>query len=270
MPATKTEIKHPLSTKTLTFDESKHTYVDNHGSRYTSVSRLIKRIAQPFNAPTIARDKAEREIPQDEQNREQLVQNRAAFLQAEWRQKGAAACELGTSIHEVIEAALNRVNPPHQPRDDREKALFAHAWDAANSILARASWHRAEMTLWSPRLYVAGTCDLLAVVGSTLHVIDWKTNAEIKRTGYQGQRCLSPVDHLEDCHLTHYTLQLSLYARLLRSEGYLQHIPPNITDIRLHVAHITETGVTWIPCHQLALETAELLLRHLTDHEAPF
>jgi len=49
---------------------------------------------------------------------------------------------------------------------------------------------------------------------------DWKTNAKIK-TENKYQKMLEPIDHLQDCSLYHYQIQISLYAWMLEQVGYI-------------------------------------------------
>jgi hypothetical protein len=72
---------------------------------------------------------------------------------------------------------------------------------------------------------ICGQSDLVEVINGVVHITDYKTNKEIKVEGFTNwegitQKMSSPVAHLDDCHLNHYALQLSLYMFII-----LKHNP---------------------------------------------
>lgn len=72
---------------------------------------------------------------------------------------------------------------------------------------------------------VCGQSDLVEVIDGYVHITDYKTNKEIKTEGFTNwegitTKMLPPVQHLDDCNLNHYTLQLSLYMYII-----LKHNP---------------------------------------------
>lgn len=72
---------------------------------------------------------------------------------------------------------------------------------------------------------LCGQSDLVEVVDGCVHITDYKTNKEIKAEGFTNwegitTKMMPPVNHLDDCNLNHYTLQLSLYLYII-----LKHNP---------------------------------------------
>jgi hypothetical protein len=72
---------------------------------------------------------------------------------------------------------------------------------------------------------ICGQSDLVEVVDGKVHITDYKTNKEIKVEGFTNwegisQKMSHPVNHLDDCHLNHYALQLSMYMFII-----LKHNP---------------------------------------------
>jgi hypothetical protein len=58
------------------------------------------------------------------------------------------------------------------------------------------------------------------VIKGTVNIYDYKTNKEIKTESYVNwegvsDRMLAPLNHLDDCNLNHYALQLSLYMYMI-------------------------------------------------------
>lgn len=86
-----------------------------------------------------------------------------------------------------------------------------------------------EQLLFSHKYKLAGRCDKLILTSSsgyrTADVDDHKSNRIIKVRGYlypDGTRQMMkyPIEHLEDCSMVHYQLQLSLYQLMLEEMGF--------------------------------------------------
>ena len=95
---------------------------------------------------------------------------------------------------------------------------------------------QAEKIVFSPFYKIAGCIDLIAVKGNDVFLGDWKTNEVIKKENPYQSCAVYSLQHLADCDYVKYSLQLSMYERILRSGGYIPegasvkrmliHIPP--------------------------------------------
>lgn len=91
-------------------------------------------------------------------------------------------------------------------------------------------------------LMIAGQIDLLGLDGNDVYIIDYKSNKKIDSKSYydkttkQSQKMKFPVNHLDDCNLNLYNLQLSCYAYLL------QKINPKYKIKKLIIHHIDHDG----------------------------
>jgi len=63
-------------------------------------------------------------------------------------------------------------------------------------------------------------------------LLDWKTNKEISTTNFF-QTAFPPIDHLQDTHISKYSLQLSLYQTIIVKENYY----PNAKGFRQALIH---------------------------------
>jgi len=213
MPASTTH-KHPDG-RTVTFTEDAHTYTDDRGMTYRSVSSVLKQFSPPFDDVKIAaRIAARRGV-------------KAEDVIAEWRAAGRAACRYGTRVHEVAEWALRDPGaghiygaPPHAPEDLTEATVFPLAAKTAANVgdYARSGGRRLyiEQLLAAPSLGIAGTCDVLIATDDSIELVDWKTNKDLQKT-YGSM--LEPIAHLDDSPLTKYYLQINLYWRIIK-EAY--------------------------------------------------
>lgn len=72
---------------------------------------------------------------------------------------------------------------------------------------------------------ICGQADRIEVINNNIFINDYKSNKELKLKGYTNWEGVTtmmqePLSHLEDCHYTHYSLQLSLYMYIM-----LKHNP---------------------------------------------
>lgn len=84
---------------------------------------------------------------------------------------------------------------------------------------------------------ICGQSDLVEIINGKVNILDYKTNKEIKVKGFVGwdgkvQRMSYPLSRLDDCHLMHYNLQLSLYMYII-----LKH-NPKLSPGKLSLSHI--------------------------------
>jgi ATP-dependent exoDNAse (exonuclease V) beta subunit len=234
--------------RTMTFREADHSYTDDQGHQYTSVTTMIGEFFPKFDADATAK------------RMEAQGKGTAAELKASW----VAAGEYGTRCHETAEALLQQLPPPHKPASPREKGAFTSIWEyCTGTLLENMTLVGAEILVFAPKFYVAGTIDLaMRTPSGTLWILDWKTNKALKTVGYKGAMGMGPCRCLPDANVSKYALQLSIYERILRDASY---IPPDT---------IVKRGLLWvkpgepvslIPTPYLAVEVADVLLAHFTD-----
>jgi hypothetical protein len=90
-----------------------------------------------------------------------------------------------------------------------------------------------EYLLYNEEYLICGQADRLQVSNGLLNCRDYKSNKKIDRVSWNGKKMmLPPIQHLQDCHLTHYSLQLSLYTWI-----GLQH-NPHLQAGKLEVYHV--------------------------------
>lgn len=84
---------------------------------------------------------------------------------------------------------------------------------------------------------LCGQADLVEVVDGYININDYKTNKEIKEKGYTNwegitSKMFKPINHLDDCNLIHYTLQLSIYAYIIKKHN------PSLKIGKLTIQHV--------------------------------
>lgn len=224
--------KHPVYPHVLTFTEHDHRYVDNLRIRYTSVTSRVKEFTLPFAENPIADAIARR----DGTTREAVI--------AGWRAKSKEACEYGTRVHEYAEFLFSGGSRGvrHDPRTSTEARAFEAVSGQFSALVGSGRFRVAgiESVVFCPLRRVAGTIDLILreVATGQLVLVDWKTNAQIKRRGHNDQTMTDGLAHLQDCAYSHYTLQLSLYWQVLLSACW---VPKNVVP-KSRIIHINHEG----------------------------
>lgn len=215
MPADKIITNH--KGETCTFSEADHRYIlgtrkDNPYSDLISCTTLVGQFKPPFDKNKVATAYAAKN------------NTTKSEVLAKWEADGAAACRFGTRIHETCEDALTGNTPRNKPESDREKAFMKAAWQKSKSVLNDFAKEilGIEMLLFSSYLRVAGTLDLLVRDHTgTIWILDWKTNADLRKAAFNGQTLSAPLSNIPCDSMSIYALQLSLYQFILVSEGYI-------------------------------------------------
>lgn len=238
---------HP-SGKKITFDPKWHSYVDSDGARYVSVSKVIKKFIQPFDAIAISEKCAAGTNPK-------YAGRDPAEIRQEWKVEGERGRNEGDNFHQFIEAVLCGKMEPG-PISDRCGKLFIQGRKAVEKLLKRFTFLDCEMIVFSPDLKVAGTIDLLLYdqIKKEIVIADWKQSKEI-RVENNYQCILSPLEHLQQTEMSQYTLQLSLYQFLLNKERYF----PDVAGFRRAILHVGEDFCKPIKVDYYQYEVVEML-----------
>ena len=202
-------------------EESTHKYtVRGHEHlKYESATTWIKSHFPIFNGPAIAKSLIER-FPHKYGNKT------VKEILGEWNKTAT----IGTSVHLELENWCKhwQALPPEEravystfPEMIHPKAKHGELW--LKEILEPHFVLYPEVKLSNEELQIAGTLDLLIYDPhlDKYMIADWKTNKAIKATA-QGKGNHMATCFLDDCHLSHYGLQMSLYQWMLEEEYGLE------------------------------------------------
>ena len=250
---------------TIIFKEDTHQYFDRDANEYQSVTRILKKIQVPFDkdkvsgfmAVTIAKEKG---ISVEQAKTELLL---------EWEGKRDSSIDRGTGIHKHIEYYLNTGNKVME---------LAGVINYLNEIIKPAYRYYSEIILYDQTTKIAGQTDLVIqrqkTPDSVYDFYDYKTNESkgiqfdsIGRKSdvdkHYNKYFLSPLEHLEDCNYSLYSLQLSLYA-------YLAQVTYGIKIGRLGIIFIdNEMKVQMFPVPYLKMEAASLVFHMSRLYQLP-
>lgn len=183
---------------------------------------------------------------------------------AEWKEKNRVACERGTQIHLVEEHKHYKGDT-----DEIKKLGLGGTFpvNSSNKIIPgeRGIYPELLLSRLSPdgELLIAGQADLVIIDGWDVYVLDTKTNKSIDLKSYYDSKTkkystmLYPLNNIQDSNFWHYTMQLSLYAWIIKK------IDPRFNIKKLVLMHHDhEGGYKEYECEYLEKEVERMLVHY--------
>lgn len=235
----------------LYFDEGPHKYTDSNGNEYISVTTIIGNYVPKFDAKYWARKKAKEQgvsekeiirqwnkIKDEACNRgnathngiEDAIKEISKFKEAiQYLKQNDGRCITLVDIPNLIPIPLD-VDKFIEATDNKYPEIykvFKFYTDKGYTIYS-------EIGVFDPQLLISGTIDIFCYRPTDFVILDWKTNRGGLQfeSGYfkkdkttipnqltdqwvrKNDKMLPPLNHLYECNGSHYTMQLSIYARL--------------------------------------------------------
>jgi hypothetical protein len=206
----------------LRFTPHDHKYTSlkaEDAKEWLSVTSFISNFKQPFDADKIAQKSSKNK-------KSKWYGMTPDAIKEAWKAEANRATTLGTWYHNCRESDICSFE--HMERHGKTVPVMRPVEIEGIKYSPEQKLHEGVYPEHMVYLKSAGLCgqsDLVEVVDGVVHITDYKTNKEIKTEGYTSwdgvkQKMLAPVSHLDDCHLMHYALQLSLYMFMI-----LKHNP---------------------------------------------
>lgn len=235
----------------LYFDEGPHKYTDNSGNEYTSVTTIIGKYAPKFDAKYWAHKKAreqgvsEKEIMRQwdrikneacdrgtatHNGLEDALKDVSQFKEAiKYLQQTEGRCITVADIPNMIPKPLD-IDKFIEATNGR----YAEIYRVFDYYVQKGYTIYSEIGVFLPDILLSGTIDLLCYRPTDFVVLDYKTNRgglqfesgyfKKDKTTIPNQltdewvrtynKMLPPLNHLPECNGSHYTMQLSIYARM--------------------------------------------------------
>ncbi len=242
---------HPDKKSFIIFKEKYHQYIDNLGVLYTSGTTFIKPFFPKFDMIAMSEKCATGDNPK-------YAGRNPEEIRAEWKAKGERGSSEGDNTHEYAEGIMAGWDTSELPKPISERCmqLFKQVDKIAAWLKSKYQFIEAEKIVFSPHLGIAGMVDLIMLDLATqeILVLDWKQNEEITIENFF-QKALFPIEHLQDTHISKYSLQLSLYQHILEREQYY----PQAKGYRRALIHISPDNVTPIKLENYSYEIKELI-----------
>lgn len=227
----------------IVFNEQYHSYA-YQGRRLTSVSKIIAPLKPTTNWDAKAqKTAAERGVGVE-------------VVKAEWEANRQKAMARGSRVHEWIAKRLTDRLPvfpdPFLAMNERlpEMDGFERFWSERPDAGSPAMW--VEWVVGDAELGIAGTIDAVVPGKDTLHLFDWKTGKSFT-TENRFSKLLAPFNDLDDCDLTNYSLQLSLYRLIVEhntdlalGDSYIVHLDGDGSYTVYKADDLRERLIEWL------------------------
>lgn len=223
---------------TVIFKEEGHVYeslndnLEIDGIKWTSVTSFISKFKPKFNSEEIAKKSSNNKYSKWYKLKPEEIQNI-------WKKESERAIELGNWYHNEREQGLLDFKtieregidvPIIRPIIDNNGVKIAPDQKLKPGVYP-------EHFAYLKSAAICGQADLVTVVNGKVNITDYKTNKEIKEKGFTNwegitSKMYNPLSHLDDCHLSHYNIQLSLYMYII-----LKH-NPKLKPGKLIIQHV--------------------------------
>lgn len=210
------------------FDPKLHRYTYK-GEPFISVTKYIQQFHKPFDQDFWSKKKSE----------ELGIEQQEILL--EWKRINDYANEVGTDTHQWIEDYFNRIWRALPTNQD-----VIHRINKFNKAYAKQLFKleplKFEVRVFSKKWKIAGMIDALFLYRGKIVILDYKTNKSFttnENLKYK-EPLLAPFNDYYKTHLNEYSIQISMYALILRewgfdvSGGYLLHIGPDNDEAKLY------------------------------------
>jgi ATP-dependent exoDNAse (exonuclease V) beta subunit len=217
-----------------------------NGQALVSVTQIVGSQFKPFNARVVA---SILENTKSNDPESQYFGMDKYQIQNKWAQACREAREMGTELHQQIECFYKHGNVPDVQTTEFKQFL--------QFVQDHPAWHLLASEYRVHNDWAAGTIDAVFDTPKGIVLVDWKRAKSIDYAGANQGRDV--MKHVADCNYSKYSLQLSLYKKLMAQDVrslYIIQMHPDIENYRK------------IRAVDFSYEAAILLTKRTsTDHE---
>lgn len=221
LPTTRLATRHPFPQDSrIRFVEATHKYFIDGVPAPVSVTSFIHAPFPTFDTPSVigkmsARGRADKGFAG-------LSDQAIARV---WKANAEVASRLGTRMHAAIEVALNTDYWSKDPSIAVELAMARDFFQTEIYAKGYQIFRTEPKVFIEPPTLLPGSVDCIFYdpARQEYGILDWKRSKEIVMTanGFRGRGTTAPFDQLENVNYAHYSLQLNLYAYILRTYYHL-------------------------------------------------
>lgn len=194
--------------KRIRFVEETHTYfVDGSRDGYISTTTLIHKLFPEFNAD----DVITKMFKSKNWSKSKYNGMSRQDIKDLWDKNGSYAASMGTKMHANIE---NYYNKQEHETESKEFELFSQFRDDHPNLEP----YRTEWVVFDEDSKISGSIDMVFKDPENhgkFIICDWKRSKELKETNRWQNGSSEFTRHLDDTNFVHYSMQLSIYKRIL-------------------------------------------------------
>ena len=206
----------------LKFLESGHKYesVTPDGRKWLGVTTLISKFKIPFDSSIVYKNVQDPTSKWYDMDPQKVLKI--------WAKERDRSTTVGSQFHKRMEDGETAPKATYHIKD---------GWKYAGSQKLDPGVY-PEHFIYNDQYTICGQADRVEITNAGIvNISDYKSNKKIDREGFRGKKMLRPVQHLDDCHLSHYSLQMSLYMWMILQENplysagtlTLQHVKFKVT-----------------------------------------
>jgi hypothetical protein len=253
----------------IQFTEENHLYTSldpKEKIEWTSVTGLTKLFKPEFDTDTVAKKCAANK-------KYKLYGKTEDEIKAIWAAESKRSTDLGTWYHNQREEQL--LMHDTLTREGIALPIIAPKMDGNVKIASSQSLAPGiypEHMIYLKSAGICGQADRVEVIGDRIDLYDYKTNKEIRTKGFtnwQGvtSKLLHVCSHLDDCHLNHYALQLSVYMYMMLKHNHF--LNPGKMEIHHVVFEIAKEDENGYPIAALGTD-GEPIVKEVVPYELPY
>jgi len=197
----------------ISFQENGHIYNIKGDKFYKSCTTWVKSFFEKFDADAII----DRMMAKPDWPSSKYFGMTKQEIKDQWNKNGTASAGYGTDMHAIIEDYYNGIYTGNNCEQPEYKFFLNFAEDHKH-----LKPYRTEMMVYDEDIHICGSIDMLFQnEDGTLSIYDWKFAKELNMTSAFRKKALPPIQDLDDCNYTHYSLQLNVYRIILeRKYGF--------------------------------------------------
>lgn len=254
----------------IIFKPKDHQYlsIDEANIDWISVTTLIGRFKQEFDAPAQA-------VKSAKNPRSKWFGMKIPAILNAWKDESNRAIRQGSWYHDQQETNYSSLK--NVERYGKLLPVVNPLYDLhGNKIAPTQKLHEGvypEHFLYLKSAGVCGQSDLVEIADGKVHITDYKTNKEIKTSGFTNWEGITkklkfPLSHMDDCNFNHYSIQLSMYLYIiLKHNPYLS--PGNIQLHHILFEELDETDKFGYPVAVLDND-GNPMVKEIVPYEIPY
>ena len=224
----------------LIFYEEEHAYYNADGIKYTGMTTFLKEFGAPFMAEDTARYKAIKESLSDGQMKKLKVlittklgePSRTAWTKVHLfydkfieGNNATLSKEISDKRQAILDDWALSTEKGSIEHDKREKEVIENGvtWNGKyypylNKNILEITKDDVgvipEIMVWDHSTQLCGLIDLPIFDKGICHILDYKTNKKIDKTGFMGKKMFKSFKLHPDCNLSKYSAQLHGYQKM--------------------------------------------------------
>lgn len=211
----------------IKFIDQTHCYLNENGDQYRSVTSILKKLEPKKDWEKITRNYAKKHNLTVEE------------VKALWQLEKDISIERGKKAHALKEkeslSCSNEVIlgielPVIAPEFESDGVKYNNSMKMGDGIYP-------EVILWLNSSKIAGQADRIEIVNGEINVLDYKSNKKIDMEGFRNylgetEKLVFPCAHMDNCNFNIYSLQLNMYAYMVKRHN------PSLKIGKMSIIHL--------------------------------